>query len=124
MAERPYGDMTDEELDSELDIASEERRKSGIAPQVLGDIARRSDRTTAISLRVPASMLERLRVEAERLGVGYQTLLIRLVEVGLSDRSGATPARIRVPAEVVQHGHLVLDVELVPGPAPAEIVPG
>jgi len=54
-----------------------------------------------ISLRVPVGMLERLKAEAAQLGIGYQTLLLRLDDAGLVDTT-TMPTHVRVPARLLQ----------------------
>jgi hypothetical protein len=115
MTGKPYGEMTEEELGAELDAAIAERHRRGEPPRLLGDLARRTDRTVPISLRVPSKVLARLKGEAERRGMPYQRLLLALVEEGLG-RSGdeAATTRVHIPAEAVREGHVLIDVELLP----------
>ncbi len=115
MTDKPYTEMTEEELGAEFDEAIARRRREGRGPQLLGDRARNTDRTVPISLRVPSKVLGRLKLEAERRGMPYQRLLLALVEDGLG-RTGdeATPTRVHIPAEALRDGHVLIDVELLP----------
>lgn len=54
-----------------------------------------------ISLRVLVGMLERLKAEADQLGIGYQTLLLRLDDAGLVDTT-TMPTHVRVPAQLLR----------------------
>ena len=112
---KPYEEMTQAELEAEFDEAIARRRREGRAPQLLGDRARKTDRTVPISLRVPSKVLGRLKLEAERRGMPYQRLLLALVEEGLAQSGGeAATTRVHIPAEAVREGHLLIDVELLP----------
>jgi predicted DNA binding CopG/RHH family protein len=115
MSSKPYAEMTETELDAELGAAIEERRRRSAAPLLVGDVSRQSDRTVPISIRVPSRLLARLKREAERRGVPYQRLLLTLAEEGLIRPAGPiAPARIRIPAEALRDGHVVIDLELLP----------
>jgi predicted DNA binding CopG/RHH family protein len=112
---RPYADMSDEELDAELDAALRERRSRRGGPHSLTEPARQGDRTVPISVRVPSRLLARLKFEAERRGTPYQRLLLALVEDGLTRTAHLSrPAHVRIPAEAVQEGHVLIHVELLP----------
>ena len=113
--DKRYEEMTQAELEAEFDEAIARRRREGRGPQLLGDLARRTDHTVPISLRVPYRLLARLKLEAERHGVPYQRLLLALVEDGLARSGGeAETARVHIPAEALREGHVLIDVELLP----------
>lgn len=59
----PFDDMSDEEFDEHVDALFSER------PQ-----------TVAVSLRVPAGLLARLKRQAAQMGVPYQTLMKSVLE--------------------------------------------
>ena len=59
----PFEDMSDEEFDEHVDALFSER-----------------PRTVAVSLRVPNDLLERLKRQAKRAGVPYQTLMKSVLE--------------------------------------------
>jgi predicted DNA binding CopG/RHH family protein len=59
----PFDDMSDEEFDTHVDTLFSER-----------------PRTVAVSLRVRADLLERLKRQAKRAGVPYQTLMKSVLE--------------------------------------------
>jgi len=59
----PFDDMSDEEFDEHVETLFSER-----------------PRTVAVSLRVPADLLERLKKYAKRAGVPYQTLMKSVLE--------------------------------------------
>lgn len=63
----PYDDMTDEELETELD-----------------DLFRREPGSVTISIRMPVELLERTKRLATEGGVPYQALIKRLVDAGVS----------------------------------------
>jgi predicted DNA binding CopG/RHH family protein len=71
----PYDEMSDEELDEYTARAFAKRRS-----------------TVAVSLRIAPELLGRLKREAARAGVPYQTFLKGLLEAGVS-RLERTPAR-------------------------------
>lgn len=71
----PYDEMSDDELD-EYTARSFAKRK----------------RTVAVSLRVAPELLGRLKREATRRGVPYQTLMKGMLEAGLS-RLERSPSR-------------------------------
>lgn len=62
----PFDDMSDEALDAHVDALFAKR-----------------PRTVGVSLRVPGDLLERLKREAERAGVPYQTFMKGLLEVAI-----------------------------------------
>ncbi len=76
----PYDEMTDEDLDG----------------YVASSFGKRG-RTVAVSLRIAPEQLARLKREAARAGVPYQTFMKRMLEAGLSRlerrSSHAKPAR-------------------------------
>src|SRR5437870_5708140 len=63
----PYDNMTDNELDAELD-----------------ELLRREPPSVTISIRMPAELLERTKKMAAAGGVPYQALIKRLVDAGVS----------------------------------------
>lgn len=63
----PFEDMSDEEFDAHVDVLFAARR-----------------RNVGVSLRVPHDLLERLRREAGRAGVPYQTLMKALLEAAVA----------------------------------------
>ncbi len=63
----PYDNMTDEELEAELD-----------------ELLRREPASVTISIRMPAELLERTKRLAADGGVPYQSLIKRLVDAGVS----------------------------------------
>ena len=66
-----YTEMSADELTAELDAA-----ERGEEPPFrrLGDVARHTQRTVSISVRMPAHLFGDARAESARLGIGYQTL--------------------------------------------------
>jgi len=108
-----YPDMTDDELNAELDVMVAESKRSGRHFKKLGKVATQLDRTVPISIRVPARLLQRLRDEASRRQVPYQRLMLNLAEAALdADEGRALPPTITVPvdADALRTGHLVLKV--------------
>ena len=63
----PYDNMTDDELDAELE-----------------ELLRREPRSVTISIRMPVELLERTKQLAAKGGVPYQALIKRLVDAGVS----------------------------------------
>jgi len=59
----PFDDMSDEEFDEHVEALFAER-----------------PRTVPVSLRVPADLLERLKKQASRAGVPYQTFMKSVLE--------------------------------------------
>lgn len=59
----PFDDMSDDEFDEHVDVLFSER-----------------PRTVAVSMRVSADLLERLKRQAKRAGVPYQTLMKSVLE--------------------------------------------
>lgn len=76
----PFDDMSDEELDAHVDALFSAR-----------------PRTVGVSLRVPRDLLERLKREAARAGVPYQTFMKSMLEAAVSrlERRGSSPGRAR-----------------------------
>lgn len=72
----PFADMSDEEFDNHVDELF-----SGKA------------RTVGVSLRVPVDLLERVKREASKAGVPYQTFMKSVIEaaVGRLERRPASP---------------------------------
>jgi predicted DNA binding CopG/RHH family protein len=115
---RPYAEMSDEELDAELDAAIRERRSRRGGSNLVTDVGRQADRTVPISVRVPSRLLARLKFEAERRGMPYQRLLLALVEDGLTRTAHLSrPAHVRIPEEALREGHVVIHVEVLPAAA-------
>jgi len=92
-----YAHMTVEELESLSAEVDAKRTAEGRPPTLLGDRALRTVGTVPISLRVPATVLARLKAEAEARGMPYQRLLMKLVEQGLEQLAPPT-ARVRHPS--------------------------
>lgn len=63
----PFDDMSEEEFDEHVDALFAER-----------------PRTVAVSLRVPTDLLERLRRQATRAGVPYQTFMKSVLESAIA----------------------------------------
>jgi predicted DNA binding CopG/RHH family protein len=68
----PYGAMTDEEFEREM--------TRSLRPL-----------STPVSIRIPVDLLERAKRLAARRGIGYQTLIKRLVAAGVDrlERTGS-----------------------------------
>jgi predicted DNA binding CopG/RHH family protein len=73
----PFDDMSDEEFDEHVDALFSER-----------------PRTVAVSLRVPADLLERVKRQAKRAGVPYQTLMKSVLESAVSRLERRRPTRV------------------------------
>lgn len=71
----PFDDMSDEELDAHVDALFAARPRS-----------------VGVSLRVPSGLLERLKREATRAGVPYQTFMKAMLETAVErlERRGAS----------------------------------
>jgi predicted DNA binding CopG/RHH family protein len=74
----PFEDMSDEEFDEHVDALFSER-----------------PRTVAVSLRVPNDLLERLKKQATRAGVPYQTLMKSVLESAVARLERREPSRER-----------------------------
>lgn len=74
----PFEDMSDEEFDEHVDALFSER-----------------PRTVAVSLRVPNDLLERLKRQAQRAGVPYQTLMKSVLESAVARLERREPSRGR-----------------------------
>ncbi len=76
----PFEDMSDEEFDAHVDALF------SVRPQTVG-----------VSLRVPRDLLERVKREAGRAGVPYQTFVKGLLEAAVTrlEGRGASVARTR-----------------------------
>lgn len=74
----PFDDMSDEEFDAHVDALFSAR-----------------PRTVGVSLRVPRDLLERLKREAARAGVPYQTFMKSMLEAAVSrlERRGSSAGR-------------------------------
>jgi predicted DNA binding CopG/RHH family protein len=71
----PFDDMSDEEFDEHV-----------------AKLGRSRPNTVAVSLRIAPDLLARVKREATRLGVPYQTFMKRLLEAGTArlERKSAT----------------------------------
>ena len=74
----PFDDMSDEEFDEHVDVLFSER-----------------PRTVAVSLRVPTDLLERLKRQATRVGVPYQTLMKSVLESAVARLERREPSHPR-----------------------------
>jgi len=74
----PFDDMSDEEFDEHVEALFSER-----------------PRTVAVSLRVPADLLERLKSQAKRAGVPYQTLMKSVLESAVARLERRQPPHVR-----------------------------
>jgi predicted DNA binding CopG/RHH family protein len=74
----PFEDMSDEEFDKHVDALFSAR-----------------PRTVAVSLRVPNDLLERLKRQAQRAGVPYQTLMKSVLESAVARLERREPSRER-----------------------------
>lgn len=74
----PFEDMSDDEFDEHVDALFSAR------PQ-----------TVAVSLRVPAGLLERLKRQAARMGVPYQTLMKSVLESAVARLERREPSQAR-----------------------------
>ncbi len=63
----PFDDMSDDEFDAHVDAMFSARPK-----------------TVGVSLRVPRDLLERVKREAVRAGIPYQTFIKSMLEAGVS----------------------------------------
>jgi predicted DNA binding CopG/RHH family protein len=72
----PFEDMSDEEFDEHVGALFSER-----------------PRTVAVSLRVPNDLLERLKRQAQRAGVPYQTLMKSVLESAVARLERREPSR-------------------------------
>jgi predicted DNA binding CopG/RHH family protein len=79
----PYDEMTDEELDE----------------YAARSFAKRTG-TVAVSLRIAPEQLARLKREAARAGVPYQTFMKGMLEAGLSRLERRSPQRTRLRGTV------------------------
>lgn len=75
----PFDDMSDEELDAHVDALFAKRA-----------------RTVGVSLRVPGDLLERVRREATRAGMPYQTFMKALLEAAVERLERRGPS-VRAP---------------------------
>jgi predicted DNA binding CopG/RHH family protein len=74
----PFDDMSDEEFDEHVGSLFSER-----------------PRAVAVSLRVPADLLERLKRQATRMGVPYQTLMKSVLESAVARLERREPSQGR-----------------------------
>ena len=82
----PYDDMTDEEFDR----------------HVARLFRRQRPRTTALSLRIAPELLRRIRRQATRAGVPYQTFMKQLLEAGIARLERGTSRPKRSPRSTVR----------------------
>lgn len=103
-----YPSITEEEVTAELDAAI---ARGDFRP--LGDRARRTAGTSAISIRVPVSVLAVIRTLAVERGVPYQ----RLINTWLAEAAAASKAPRRrmtlTPAQVLELAHLAEGDEVI-----------
>ena len=93
-SDKPYVDMSEDELEAELEQALDEHESGTNRAKRLGDEALRTTPTVPITLRVPAPLLARVKEEAARRGTPYQRLMRVLMESALDQE---LPEVIRVP---------------------------
>jgi len=74
----PFDDMSDEEFDEHVESLFSKR-----------------SRAVAVSLRVPADLLERLKRQATRMGVPYQTLMKSVLESAVARLERNEPSQQR-----------------------------
>jgi len=74
----PFDDMSDEEFDEHVEALFSERPP-----------------TVAVSLRVPTHLLERLKRQATRAGVPYQTLMKAVLESAVARLERREPSHAR-----------------------------
>ena len=70
----PFDDMSDEEFDKHV-----------------AKLFRKRSRTTAVSLRIPPDLLGRVKRQAARAGVPYQTFMKGLLEAGIARLERGAP---------------------------------
>ncbi|MGH2364668.1 MAG: hypothetical protein ACRDHX_08455 [Chloroflexota bacterium] len=110
---KDYSEMTEDELNAELDAMIGDSKRSGRPFKQLGERATQLDRTVPISIRVPSRLLQRLRDEASRRQLPYQRLMLNLVESGLDTEEGRIPpttVTVPVDAQALRSGHIRLEV--------------
>lgn len=116
--DQPPGQWSEDQLRADTELYRRERdAEGGFVPETNEQIAAHPG-TVHISLRMPAGLLERLRVEAERRGTRYQTLMKELLEEGLDRPFGAPrPDAVHVRlslADLIQLGQgrsLAIDLD-------------
>ena len=87
--------------EDQLRADTELERRLGIRGETQAEMDRHPPRTVAISIRMPADLLDRVREEARRRTTPYQRLIRELVEAGLA--AGAQPvARLEVSADLLR----------------------
>jgi predicted DNA binding CopG/RHH family protein len=74
----PFEDMSDEEFDEHVETLFSER-----------------PRTVAVSLRVPADLLDRVKRQAKQAGVPYQTLMKSVLESAVARLERRRPTHAR-----------------------------
>ena len=84
MNEKPYEDMTDQELE-QLTEQTLREHESGTARFQQRDVTTtKVEGTVPISLRIPVTLLESIKAAAEARGVPYQRLMKSWLEEGLA----------------------------------------
>jgi len=88
--------MTVEELEADLDRVIAEHQRSGKPLQTMGDLFPGLDKREHVSIWVPSRLLKRLRDEAEKQHMPFQSLMVDLLEQALPAQSpepaGTKPA--------------------------------
>ena len=76
----PFDDMSDEDLDAHVEALFSTRPK-----------------TVGVSIRIPPGLLDRVKREAARAGLPYQTFMKSMLEAGVSrlERRGPSTPRSR-----------------------------
>lgn len=74
----PFDDMSDEDFDAHVEALFSARPK-----------------TVGVSLRVPLDLLERVKREAARAGIPYQTFIKSMLESGVSRLERRGPSTLR-----------------------------
>lgn len=84
MTEQPYEQMSDEELEALTEEALRDHEAGRARFQPQGEAALRTEGTVPISIRIPASLLERIKAAAAVKNVPYQRLMKTWLEEGLT----------------------------------------
>jgi len=94
--DRSPAEWTEDQLNAEVEL----ERRLGVRGETAAEMERHPPRTVPISIRMPADLLDRVRVEARRRSTPYQRLIRDLVEAGLA--ANAQPvARLEISAELL-----------------------
>ncbi len=85
----PFDDMSDEDFDAHVETLFSAR-----------------PRTVGVSLRVPQDLLERVKRQAARAGIPYQTFMKSMLEAGVSrlERRGPSTPRARKSGSGTRRG--------------------